>query len=267
MTTYYKAVRLDHTSHWDGKTFWKEGEITTPDLFDPDPNIACGHGLHICKSLMGAVRSQEGSSEYCLVEPLGTQVIGGDKIRCEKVKCIRFLEQEETDDIAGFKLWEASHPVNPLLLERDETLDLEKLLREWIAVPSSGSVIHRTWGTVRDTIPASILDTVRSTTWATIWPRIRSSVWGSFWGTVPASVLNAVQSEVRATSGDLIVDTLYVYIGGLFSGIKKWKYVKGPDPWRPMLTLWYGGYLPSFDGKTWRLHVGPKAEIILELEI
>ena len=33
-----------------------------------------------------------------------------------------------------------------------------------------------------------------------------------------------------------------------------------------MLRLWYGGYVPSYDGTTWRLHAGPKAKIVHELK-
>jgi len=247
---YYKSVRLDHTSHWDKKTLWKEGEIITPDSFDPNPKIDCGHGIHICDTLLATVSYQRKASEYCLVEPIGAQVVHKDKIRCEKVKCIRFLKQEELDELAGFKLWEANHPVNPLLLERDETLDLEKLLREWIALRNS----------VRDSVWDSVWDSVRNS----VWDSVVNSVWYSVWD----SVRGSVRGSVRDSVGDSVWDSIFAYMGGLFPNIKEWKYTEelGPDPWRPLLTLWYGGYVPSFNGTTWRLHAGEKADVVFELK-
>ncbi len=84
------------------------------------------------------------------------------------------------------------------------------------------------------------------------WASVRASVWASVGDSVGESFWASVRDSVGA------------YIGGLFPGIAEWRYVKslGPDPWRPLLTLWYGGYVPSFDGKVWRLHAGPKAEIV-----
>ena len=72
----------------------------------------------------------------------------------------------------------------------------------------------------------------------------------------------SVGASVRASVGD----SVWAYTGGLFPNITQWKYAEklGPDPWRPFLTLWYAGYVPSFDGKTWRLHAGKDAKIVLE---
>ena len=247
---YYKSVRLDHTSHWDKKTKWKEGEIITPDSFDPNPKLDCGHGIHICDTLLGTLSYQEDSSEYCLVEPIGQQVIFKDKIRCESVRCIRFLEPEELDEFAGFKLWETNHPVNPFLLGRDENLALEKLLKEWVAVQDS------VWYSVRDSVRDSVWDRVQGS--------VRGSIGYSVWYSVWDSVRNSVVNSVRAS----VWNSIYAYMGGLFPSIKKWKGIEklGLDPWRPLLTLWYGGYVPSFDGTTWKLHAGEKAEIVFELK-
>jgi hypothetical protein len=73
--------------------------------------------------------------------------------------------------------------------------------------------------------------------------------------------VDSVRASVRAS----VWASFWAYIGGLFPSIKSWEYVpNNPDPWRPLLNLWYSGYLPSFDGKTWRLHTGKKADVFLE---
>jgi hypothetical protein len=66
-----------------------------------------------------------------------------------------------------------------------------------------------------------------------------------------------VWDSVRASVG--------AYTGSLFPCIKEWKYTNGKNPWRSLRKLWLGGYVPSFDGTTWRLHAGPKAKVVFEI--
>jgi len=69
------------------------------------------------------------------------------------------------------------------------------------------------------------------------WKSIRYPVWDS--------VLASVWDSVRA------------YISSLFPHIKQWKGIdheEGMNPFKSGIDLWKGGYVPSFDGKTWRLH-------------
>ena len=89
------------------------------------------------------------------------------------------------------------------------------------------------------------------------WASVRASVWDSVWDSVWASVVDSVGDSVRAQ------------IGSLFA-LKRneWKYTdkiktKG-YPFQPCVDLWNAGFVPSFDGKTWRLHSGAKAEVVYE---
>lgn len=80
------------------------------------------------------------------------------------------------------------------------------------------------------------------------WRKVRDSV--------EASVLASVWDSARA------------YISSLFPNIKKWKYVNhedGVNPFQSCIDLWKGGYVPSFDGKTWRLHT--KAGIVWKEDV
>ena len=153
MPTLYKAVRLDHTSHWDKKTIWEAGKIIKPDSFALHDD-SCGHGIHASEQLLDAAGYQSGPSDYCLVEPIGEIRKGYDKWRCESVRCLEFIEKDRLDKIAGFKLWESNHPVNPLLIDRDKTLGLEKLLHQWASVGSSAR--------------ASVGDSVGFSVWASV---------------------------------------------------------------------------------------------------
>jgi len=260
MDTYYKAVRLDRTSHYDGKTKWRKGVVICVDKPDPPSNGPCGRGIHCSPTLLDAVGWQAGPSRYYRVEPL--DVIAGDetKIRCTAVKVLNELTKAEQDEIAGFHLYEANHPVCPFHREPRNVSDrwIEDRICQWVLVHDSvrdsvrDSVWHSVWGSaggsagtsVWDSVGDSIRDSVRVSVGVSIGTSIRDSVWHSVWGSVDA------------------------YIGGLFPNITEWKRVEhlGPTPWKPLCDLWYAGYVPSFDGKIWRVHCGPRAEVRMELD-
>ena len=89
------------------------------------------------------------------------------------------------------------------------------------------------------------------------------------WDSVRASMRVSMWASVRDSVGASVGNSVWAYVGGLFPDIKEWHYAKdlGPDPWRPLLNLWYAGYLPSFDGETWRLHAGKDAKIVYKYKI
>ena len=81
---------------------------------------------------------------------------------------------------------------------------------------------------------------VGASVWDSVWDSVRASVWAS----VGASVWDSVGASVRA------------YISDFFA-IANWKYTKheeGKNPFQPCIDLWNLGLVPSYDGKTWRLH-------------
>ena len=80
--------------------------------------------------------------------------------------------------------------------------------------------------------------------WASVWASVREdSVWASVWASVGA------------------------YTGSFFI-LPVWKHVnhpRGKYPFAPCVQLWKLGLVPSFDGRTWRLHGGEKAKVIFEI--
>ena len=236
---YYKAVRLDRTSHYDSKTLWRVGK--TVRVKDPDPPDAgpCGRGIHCSPTILDAVSYQRGPSRYYDVEP---DIITADetKSRCRAVQVIREIGRGEQDELAGFKLWEANHPVNPLML-RQKQVDLPVMVRTWASV--SASVRASVSASVGASVGASVSASVGASVWASVWASVSASVWASVW------------------------DSVWAYVGGLFPGITTWKHAEklGPAPWRPLLTMWYAGYVPSYDGTTWRVHAGPDARVVWEM--
>ena len=124
----------------------------------------------------------------------------------------------------------------------------EKKLRT--ILPAGQKIVHP----FRDVTPPKKitkkhLDLLRS------WARVGDSVWDSVW----ASVGDSVWASVRAS--------VWAYCGSFFSLPRKaWKHTdKIPGegyPFQPAVDLWHMGLVPSFDGKTWRLHGGPKGEAV-----
>jgi hypothetical protein len=79
------------------------------------------------------------------------------------------------------------------------------------------------------------------------------------WASVRDSVWDSVGASVR--------DSVWAYVGSFFK-IPVWKYVKHPKgkyPYQPLVTLWNSGLVPSFDGKTWKLHGGSKAAVLFSI--
>ena len=152
--------------------------------------------------------------------------------------------------------------INPLtnVVASEVTEQVKELLKQWASVRDSAW--PSVWDSVRDSVGASVRDSVwasvRWAVWDSVWDSVRDSVWASVWDSVGASVRWAVWNSVW--------DSVRVYISSFFN-LPNWKYIKhkeGENPFQPCIDLWERGFVPSFDGKIWRLHAGPKAEIIYE---
>jgi len=270
---YYKAVAKNRRSHWDGVTEWRVGKlmkVDNPDLHDN----TCGRGIHFSPTLLDAVSYQTAPSRYYEVDAVKIIASDSKKLRGE-CRVIREIKRQEMDKLTGLKLHEANNPVNPLLLKGKVLPDFKKkkLLKEWDSVRAS--VRASVWASVRASVWASVGDSVGASVRDSVWASVGASVGDSVWASVGASVGDSVRASVWASVGASVWDSVrasvgasvWAYCGGLFPNIKTWKYVEdlGDNPWKPLLTLWYSGYVPSFDGGTWRLHSGPKAETVFSV--
>ena len=171
MDTFYKAIRLDGTSHYDQATKWEIGKILRHPNPDPAETGDCGKGLHCSRNLLDAVGYQQGPSIYLLVQPIDIIKEGKDKVRSASVKPLRYLTPQEVDELAGFKLWEANHPVNPFLLEAKPMDDLEVKVRKW--------------DSVRTSVGTSVRGSVRGSVWNSVWDSVRTSVRAYIGGLFP----------------------------------------------------------------------------------
>jgi hypothetical protein len=209
--------------------------------------------------------------------------VGGDKVelnqfkrRYETIKLIRHVPNDEVKSLAlaaeasvGYKLAEALFPVNVLKIKRTHlpTEEEIKWLKQWIAVRDSVrySAGNTVWGIVGDIVGStvwssvqdSVMDGVGDSVWDNVWISVRNStadrVWSSMW------------SSMWGSTADSVWESIWAYASSLFPNITKWKYInhaEGENPFQPAINLWKNGLIPSFDGKSWRLHAGENAEVV-----
>ena len=131
--------------------------------------------------------------------------------------------------------------VNPLELPKVEQVTDEQIgwLKDWASV----------WAPVRDSVGDSVRDSVGDSVRDSVGDSVEASVWGS----VGYSVRYSVWASVRDSVGDSVV----AYTSSFFS-------INYERDFSPAIKLWESGLVPSFDGKTWRLHSGTIADVVYE---
>ena len=87
--------------------------------------------------------------------------------------------------------------------------------------------------------------------WASFWDSVGASVWDSVGASVRdsvgASVWDSVWDSVLDSFGDSVWDSVGAYISSFFDVDYQYDFT-------PCIDLWERGFVPGFDGKTWRLH-------------
>ena len=97
------------------------------------------------------------------------------------------------------------------------------------------------WNSVRASVRASVGNSV--------WNSVGASVWDLVWASVGASV--------RASVGDSVWASVWAYVSAFFA-------IDYEHDFSSAVKLWEAGLVPSFDGRTWRLHSGTKADVVYE---
>jgi len=229
--------------------------------FDDDKNEDCSNGFYATgiEGILYTNLSNNKKVYECEVSGKSVE-IDQFKMRYQNLKIIREIPMPELkklvkaeSDKLGYDLYHALFPINPLEIKRTgKVTDHEKaLLKQWIAVRYS----------VRDSVRDSVGDSARDS--------VRDSVRYSVGDSVGYSVGYSVGDSVWASVWASVWDSARAYISSLFPGIKKWKYIEyegGKNPFQSCIDLWHIGLVPSFDGKTWRLHAGKGAKIVYELK-
>jgi len=182
--------------------------------------------------------------------------------------CRAALKEWKSCKMKGWHVKEAFAPVRPFAhdpsaMTREEVL---VLVRDWASVGDSirdsvgDSVCASVVDSVVDSVCASVGDLVVDSVWASVGDSIRDPVVDSVWASVGDSVWASVWASVRNS----VWASVWGYTGSLFPCITTWEYTSRNDPWASIRKLWISGYVPSFDGKTWRVHAYKDARIVFE---
>ena len=124
------------------------------------------------------------------------------------------------------------------------------LLDKWIKVSDSGRTSD--WYSVGDSGWDSVMDSVGYSVGASVGNSVSDSVGYSVSCSVRASVCGWVEASIR--------DLVRAYKSSFF----KMQYEYDVSS---AIKLWNSEFVPSFDGKTWRLHSGKEAEIVYERRV
>ena len=194
----------------------------------------------------------------------------------EQIRPSWWTEEHEKKGFLAFQKWKKQldkiivhkpiiHPFQVIPLPDHVDPMFLNLLIEWNSVWKS--VWDSVWKSVRDSVWDSVGDSVEDSVWKSVWNSVRDSVWNSVWKSVWNSVWNSVGDSVWDSVWNSVGDSAWAYTGSFFllnrSG---WKYCENIGcsgyPFEPLVKLWEMGIVPSFDGKIWRLHIGPNATIL-----
>ena len=182
------------------------------------------------------------------------------KRRYEKIVIARKLSGKEiviglkkANEEMGYDVLHSVFPINPLKGNpKTVTLEEMELLREWHIVMGDklGSVTNSACKTLQDNVGYDVRISVTRNVGSALtdmWRGVWDNVWDSIWESIEAPI--------------------WAYVSSLFPNIKNWNYVKsdkGINPFLSATTLWKKGFVPSFDGKIWRLHSGKTASVVYE---
>ncbi len=269
MNTLVQAYKLARPNGWDfytGKTINYRSSVGTV--------VQCPNGnakLAVCSA--GVIHASKnpndcfvGANIPCSAYRVEGKPVCGDEEKWGFLELNILEEIMDLDTLFGWKYTEACNPVNPLTgrAKKPTQEDIE-LLRKWDSVRSSvwsivwASVGDPVWSSVWSIVWASVGDSV----WASVWASVGDSVWASVGDSVWASVGDSVWASVR----DSVRDSVWASIGSLFPNIKRWEDIEHKHlgyPFQSAVDLWRRGFVPSYDGQTWRLHSGKTAEVVYE---
>jgi len=270
MVKAYKLARPDGWDFYTGETINYRENIGRV--------VKCPNGnakLGICsKGVIHASKNPNdcfvGARVPCSAYRVEGKPVCGDKEKWGFLDLAVLEEVHDLDKLFGWKYSEAINPIKPLQgKSKKPTKDDIELLHRWISIRDS------VWVSVWDSVSVrvSVGDSVGDSVWDSVRDSVGDSVRDSVWDSVRVSVRDSVRDSVRVSVWvsvrDSVWDSVWTYIGSLFPNIKKWKYIKhkrGEYPFQPAVDLWKRGFVPSYDGETWRLHSGKNAKIVYEME-
>jgi hypothetical protein len=268
---FWKLARPDGWDFFTGKTInYRDAighEVICPK-FDASGKLCSDAFLHASRKIHNCF---VGANIPCSVYRVSGIPIIEDTQKCGFEKLV-ICSEIRPEQAFAWNYLEAIDPINPFKITSPTiTKHHIALVKKWDIVWDS--VRASVGASVRDSVWASVGASVWDSVWASVgdsvWASVRDSVRASVRDSVGASVWDSVWASVWDSVRDSVRDSVGAYIGSLFPLKRnKWKYTKKIKskgyPFQPAVDLWKQGLVPSFDGKIWRLHGGPKATVLWE---
>jgi len=241
----YKLTQPDGLDFYSRTINYRKAIGTTIRIKDYDPKDfgVCGRGLHASRNPNDCFIGAKIPCAAFRVK--GVNKIAGDskKVRYQGLKIIE--EIHDLDKLFGWNYSEAINPINPFKIKAPEVDEnVIQLLKEW------SSINHYIFGSFEEGDP--------------VWYSVGGFVWESVWYSIGNSIWKSVAESVKSSTWYSVRNFIYVYIGSLFPNIKKWGDVQQKQSG---VCLWKLGFVPSYNGKVWRLYSGENAKIVWEGEL
>ena len=256
----------DGFDFYTGKTIQYRSDKYPHIVRVPNPNASLG----VCSPGVGHASENPndcfaGAMIPCSAFRIQFEPVCGDKKKWGWVEATILEEIVDLDTLFGWKYSEAIKPIRPFdLPQREADSDILKLFSELKLIHNS---VHNSVHTsVHTSVHNSVYDSVYTSVQDSVHDSVYTSVRDSIHDSVYASVRDLVNFSVRDLVYFTVYDSVHAYIGSLFSPvITNWKYCNfkyESYPFQPYVDLWKMGIVSSFNGVVWRLHSGPKAEVI-----
>lgn len=139
------------------------------------------------------------------------------------------LLEEVKEAVPKFIIKPIIHPFTDIKFDGEITDEIIDLVREW--------------SNVRNSVGDSVWDYVGDSVWDYVGRSVRDSIVGPVWDSVWDSVGYSVEDSVSG----FVWDFIYAYISSFFN-------IDYGYDFSSAIKLWEMGLVPSFAGKTWRLH-------------
>jgi hypothetical protein len=194
-------------------------------------------------------------------------------IREIPLKELKELIKNQSDKM-DWNYYESVFPIDVRKVNKNDitvTDEVIMLLKEWDSVrnPVRGSVWDSVWNSVWDPVWNSVWISAWVSVWNPIWYSAWDSVWDPVWDSVGDSVGDSVRNPVWNPVWYSVRDSVSAYTGSLFPNITKWKNTDHREvayPFESGAKLWKKGFVPSYDGKVWRLHQGKDMKVVFEID-
>lgn len=161
----------------------------------------------------------------------------------------------------GVRLWEAGNPLDPLQVPPADRIPLSEaieLMHQWISGWKPIAPGASPWTTVGESITASL--------WEPHGDFIVENVWSSALESISVTLVGGVADKLGRFFEDAVHDVVFASIHKCTISYLTTFFTRIPDlgVFHSGAHLWRGGFVPSFDNKTWRLHTGELAEVVWE---